>query len=60
MSANPFFHKSTLEYELPPFSQITDDHYLPAFYAGMEAQRKEVDEIVAQPDVTFDNTIVAL
>ena len=60
MSANPFFHKSTLEYELPPFSQINDDHYLPAFYAGMEAQRKEVDEIVAQPDVTFDNTIVAL
>lgn len=60
MSANPFFHKSTLEYELPPFSQINDDHYLPAFYAGMEAQRKEVEEIVAQPDVTFDNTIVAL
>ena len=60
MSANPFFHKSTLEYELPPFNQINDDHYLPAFYAGMEAQRKEVDEIVAQPDVTFDNTIVAL
>jgi peptidyl-dipeptidase Dcp len=60
MSANPFFHKSTLEYELPPFSQINDDHYLPAFYAGMEAQRKEVDEIVAQPDVTFDNTIVVL
>ena len=60
MSANPFFSKSTLEYELPPFSQINDDHYLPAFYAGMEAQRKEVDAIVDQPDVTFDNTIVSL
>ena len=60
MSANPFFSKSTLEYELPPFSQINDDHYLPAFYAGMEAQRKEVNAIVDQPDVTFDNTIVSL
>ena len=35
MSSNPFLTKSTLEYELPPFSLITEDHYLEAFYAGM-------------------------
>lgn len=60
MSTNPFLLKSTLEYELPPFNQINDSHYLEAFYAGMKAQRAEVDEIVNQPTVTFENTIVAL
>jgi len=38
MSSNPFLTKSTLEYELPPFSLITEDHYLEAFYAGMNEQ----------------------
>ena len=60
MSTNPFFLKSTLEYELPPFEQINDGHYLEAFYAGMEAQRAEVDAIVSQTEITFDNTIVSL
>ena len=60
MSTNPFFLKSTLEYELPPFEQINDGHYLEAFYAGMEAQRAEVDAIVSQTEITFENTIVSL
>ena len=30
MSSNPFLTKSSLEYELPPFSLITEDHYLEA------------------------------
>jgi peptidyl-dipeptidase Dcp len=58
---NPFAQRSTLEYELPPFEQIRDEHYLPAFYAGAEAQLVEVAKIidlVGQPD--FENTIVAL
>ena len=57
---NPFAAPSTLEYEMPPFALIRDEHYLPAFYAGMEEQLAEVDAIIAQTDVTFDNTIVAL
>ena len=57
---NPFAVVSTLEYEIPPFAQIKDEHYLPAFYAGMEEQRAEVDQIVAEPLITFENTIVAL
>ena len=59
-SSNPFAHVSTLEYELPPFTQIRDEHYLPAFYGGMEEQLAEVEAIIAQPEVTFENTIVAL
>ena len=58
--SNPFAAPSTLEYEMPPFALIRDEHYLPAFYAGMEEQLAEVDAIIAQTDVTFDNTIVAL
>ena len=57
---NPFAAISTLEYEMPPFAFIKDEHYLPAFYGGMEEQLAEVDAIIANSDVTFENTIVAL
>jgi peptidyl-dipeptidase Dcp len=59
-SSNPFAQRSTLEYELPPFAQINDAHYLPAFYAGCEEQLKEVDAILATEPATFENTLVAL
>jgi len=57
---NPFQNRSTLEYELPDFSKITDAHYLPAFYAGCEQQLAEIEAITSQTEVTFDNTVVAL
>ncbi len=57
---NPFAHRSTLEFELPPFERIRDEHYLPAFYAGCAAHLGEIDTIVKQNDVTFENTIVAM
>ena len=59
-SSNPFAQRSTLEYELPPFALIKDEHYLPAFYAGCEAQLQEVDLILATEPATFENTLVAL
>ena len=57
---NPFALRSTLEYEMPDFSRINDESYLPAFRAGCEEQLGEVDAITAQPEVTFENTIVAM
>jgi len=57
---NPFALRSTLEYEMPDFSTINDDSYLPAFYAGCEEQLAEVHAIINQPEVTFENTIVAM
>jgi len=60
MSTNPFLSKSTLEYELPPFALITEDHYLEAIYAGTKEQLAEIEAILANVDVSFENTIEAL
>ena len=57
---NPFALRSTLEYELPDFTKIRDEHYLPAFYAGCEEHLAEIDAILASGEATFDNTIVAM
>ena len=57
---NPFALRSTLEYEMPDFSRINDESYLPAFYAGCEEQLGEVAAITAQLEVTFENTIIAM
>jgi len=57
---NPFALRSTLEYEMPDFSRINDESYLPAFRAGCVEQLDEVNEILKQDEVTFENTIVAM
>ena len=58
---NPFFTESTLPYAVPPFNQIDDAHYLPAFERGMAEQLDEVDAIAngSEPP-TFENTLVPL
>jgi peptidyl-dipeptidase Dcp len=59
--ANPFTNRSILEFELPPFSQIREEHYLPAFYEGCQEEMAEVQSILETPGAaTFENTIVAL
>ncbi|MEV6210336.1 M3 family metallopeptidase [Kitasatospora sp. NPDC051914] len=61
MSDNPFYGTSTLVHELPPFAEIREEHYLPAFERGMALQLAEIAAIVADPEPpTFDNTVVAL
>ena len=60
MTPNPFFSRSTLEYELPDFASLTEDHYKEAFYQGTKEQLAEVEAIIASGEPTFENTIVAL
>lgn len=61
INANPFAQRSDLEYELPPFALIKEEHYLPAFYEGCMQQLAEVQTILDTPgSETFENTIVAL
>jgi peptidyl-dipeptidase Dcp len=58
---NPFLEPSPLPFGLPPFADISDDDYLPAFEAGLEQQRAEVEAIAADPgEPTFANTVEAL
>ena len=50
-----------MEYELPEYESLAEDHYYPAFQRGVAEQREEVEAIISsstQP--TFENTIVAL
>lgn len=61
MAENPFFASSSLPYQLPPFEEIREEHYLPAFERGMAEHLAEVDAIAnSTEDPTFDNTIAAL
>ena len=57
---NPFAHPSNLPYELPPFEEIRDELYLPAFYAACEEQLAEVAAILESGAPSFENTILAL
>ena len=58
---NPFFEPSTLPYSMPPFAQIEDGHYWPAFEKGMAEQLDEVKNITRRRDMpTFENTMVPL
>ena len=61
MTKNPLLTESTLPYHSPPFDQIKDEHYEPAYAQGMAEELKEVEAIAANKEKpTFDNTIVAL
>ena len=57
---NPFAQRSSLEYEMPDFTRINDESYLPAFHAACAEQLHEIHEIIKQEEVNFENTIVAL
>ncbi|NUP67139.1 MAG: M3 family metallopeptidase [Nonomuraea sp.] len=61
MAENPFFAPSSLPYQLPPFADVREEHYLPAFERGMAEQLAEVDAIANSTEPpTFDDTIAAL
>ena len=60
-SANPFFAESSLPFALPPFDQIDDAHYRPAFERGMADQLVEIEVIANTADTpTFENTVVQM
>lgn len=58
---NPFFSEFATAYGSIPFSQITNDDYMPAIDRGIELARAEIDAIATNPESpTFENTILAL
>ncbi|MFM9431943.1 M3 family metallopeptidase [Arthrobacter sp. MP_2.3] len=58
---NPLMSPSPLPFGLPPFADITDDHYAEAVEAGLAGQLEEIQAIVdtAEP-ATFENTALAM
>ncbi len=58
---NPLLTESSCPYGAPQFDKIKNEHYLPAFKAGIEEAKAEIDAIVANPEKPdFKNTIEAL
>lgn len=59
--SNPFLSPSSLPYQLPPFTEITDDHFAEAIEQGMAEQRAEIAAITSQSEpATFANTMEPL
>ena len=60
-ATNPFAKVSTLPFNYPPFDQIKNEDYKPAFDEGMRQQMVEIEAIANNPKpATFDNTIIAM
>jgi peptidyl-dipeptidase Dcp len=58
---NPLLKEWTTPFGVPPFAEIKPEHILPAIKQAVAEQRKEVDEIAADPaPPTFANTVEAL
>jgi len=60
-ASNPFAKVSTLPFHYPAFDKIKNEHFKPAFEAGMREQLREIDGIAANRAApTLENTLIAL
>ncbi|MGG7605184.1 M3 family metallopeptidase [Massilia sp. BKSP1R2A-1] len=60
-ASNPFAKPSSLPLNYPAFDKIKNEHFLPAYAAGMAEHLREIDAIARNKAApTFDNTIVAM
>jgi peptidyl-dipeptidase Dcp len=61
MTSNPFLQDWQTPFEVPPFADISAEHYGPALDQAFEEHLAEVEAIAGNTDpVTFENTIDAL
>ena len=60
-TSNQLLNDSKAPFGAPEFDKIKNEHYLPAFEAGIAEAKAEIDAIVANPEEpTFENTIEAM
>ena len=58
---NPLLMESSAPFGAPEFDKIENEHYLPAFEAGIVEAKAEIDAIIAnEEEPTFENTIEAM
>src|SRR4051812_40259162 len=61
MTENPLLHESSLPYHYPQFDKVRDEHFAPAYEAGMAEHAREVEKIASNPArPTFENTVVPM
>jgi len=57
---NPFMAEWNTPFQVPPFGQIKNEHFIPVFLEGIKQHQAEIDAIVANRAApTFENTILA-
>src|SRR5690554_3730666 len=58
---NPFAEESTLDFQVPDFTKIKNEHFRPALEEGMKIQLEEIEAIANNEEgPTFENTLVTL
>lgn len=58
---NPLLQDWQTPYQIPPFSKIKDEHYMPAVEKAVQTMREEIAAITSnENDPSFENTVVAL
>ena len=61
MANNPFLQDWNTPFGIPPFNEITCEHYIPAFAAAFKEHRANLEDIVNNPESpTFANTLEAM
>jgi len=59
--SNPLLLEWNTPFQTPPFEQIKNEHYLPAFKQAIDLAKAEITQIAENKEnPTFDNTILAL
>ena len=58
---NPFYTEWDTPYQIPAFSEIREEHYMPAMREGIIQHQAEIDTIANSAEhPTFENTILAI
>lgn len=61
MADNPFFAEYGTPFEVPDFTKIKTEHYIPAFEEGIKQHAAEIIAIAENTETpTFENTLVAM
>jgi peptidyl-dipeptidase Dcp len=58
--SNPLLSKFHTPFTTAPFTEISTNHFQPAFIAAIAAAKKEIEVIKALPLPSFENTVEAL
>ena len=60
-TGNPLLADFDTPFGVPPFEEIKEEHYVPAFQEGIRLHNEEIAAIVNDPESpTFENTIAAM